>query len=61
MVESPVADSAPPDSAKFDLIVQPVTVTIESPPAWIAPPAKVAEFEDITQPVTVTTVSSLFA
>jgi hypothetical protein len=60
-VESPVADSAPPDSAEFDLIVQHVTVTIESPPAGIAPPTKVADFEDITQPVTMTTVSSSFA
>ena len=43
------AETAPPKNAIFDVIVQSVTLTVDSPRALIAPPQYSAEFESSTQ------------
>jgi hypothetical protein len=48
------AESTPPRSAELEVIVHPVTVTVETPTAWTAPPMKEATFEDIVQFVALT-------
>jgi len=53
-VEPIIAETAPPEGAELEVIVQSVAVKAELPDARAAPPAEKAELEVIAQSVTMT-------